>query len=198
MRAQRSAPGSLVIISSLLILLGAITPAGAASLTFEDRVEARRALDEVRYSHQIGANRPFDEVVPGKSIRDRVQAYLERTVALERSWNKRITAEMLTREVDRMVRHSRLPGRLYEFFDALDHDPLLIRECLARPALVDRLMRSYFDKDRRIHAAERLQAEAIRDDLAVGRIDPFAEHHSRCVSPRSRDFPASMKSFSHL
>jgi hypothetical protein len=181
MRTNLSARGSLVFVSGFLTLLGAFTPARAASLTFEDRVEAQRALDAVRYSHQIGANRQFDEAVPSKSIRDRVQAYLDRSVALEQTWNKPITAEMLTREVDRMVRHSRLPDRLYEFFEALDHDPLLIRECLARPALVDRLMRSYFDKDRRIHAGERLQAEAIRDDLAAGRIDPLAEHPLRSV-----------------
>src|SRR6185436_17215434 len=53
-------------------------------------------------------------------------------------------------------------GRLLEMYAALGNDPLLVRECLARPLLVDRLTRSFFENDATIQPAAALRGEAAR------------------------------------
>ena len=61
-----------------------------------------------------------------------------------------------------MAAHSQSPARLRELFAALGDDPALAAECLARPVLVDRLLRAEYARD------ERLQR---RDDRVAKR--PF-------------------------
>ena len=58
-----------------------------------------------------------------------------------------------------MAAATRDPAMLRELFAALGDDPLLIRECLARPILADRLVRSAYASDSRLHAAARGRAD---------------------------------------
>jgi hypothetical protein len=44
--------------------------------------------------------------------------------------------------MDRMAKHTKQPEVLRELFEALGNDPFVIAECLARPALVIRLLHS--------------------------------------------------------
>ena len=81
-------------------------------------------------------------------------------------------------ELDRMVRGTRMPARLLEMYEALDDDPVLLLECLARPALVDRLVRARFAFDKEIHAAARHRAQ-------VGQRGVEAGAHGRPSSPSS-------------
>ena len=161
-----------VVTSAALAGLGGIGPPGAdRDLTFQQRVEAQRAIERAYYSHQIGAARPFDEAVPPELIEEKVRGYLKGSVALERIWGVRMTSGMLRAEAQRMARGTRMPERLRELQQALGDDPFLIDECLVRPALVDRLARGYFAFDGRIHAEARREAEAQREALLSGRID---------------------------
>ena len=86
---------------------------------------------------------------------------------------------MLRAEMERMVRQSRLPERLREMFAALGDDPLLIQECLARPALADRLARSFFAFDDRVHGPARRQADDLRRDIIAGRVHADTDHPLR-------------------
>jgi hypothetical protein len=112
-------------------------------LTFEDRVRAQDAIERVYYSHQIGVTKPFEEVVPRAVLEKKVTAYLRESVALDTLWHAPVTAETLRRELDRIARDTRLPERLQEIYAALGNDVFLIEECFARPAVVDRLARSF-------------------------------------------------------
>ena len=58
-----------------------------------------------------------------------------------------------------------MPDRLRELHAALGNDPFLVGECLARPALVDRLVRNFFAFDERFHGRQRAAAEALRQLL---------------------------------
>src|SRR5206468_3438793 len=98
---------------------------------------------------------PFEEAVPREMLEKKVRTYLKETAALEAFWRTRLTADMLEREVQRMTEQSRMPQRLRELNAALRNDPFTIQECLARPVLVDRLTRSFFAYDARIHAGAR-------------------------------------------
>jgi hypothetical protein len=54
----------------------------------------------------------------------------------------------MLQEIRRMARRTMISERLREVCAALGNDSFRIQECLARPALVDRLARNLFDADR--------------------------------------------------
>src|SRR5262245_17690097 len=128
-------PSRLLLIGLPMALL-ASKVALCRELSFQERVEAQRAIERVYYSHQVGATRPFSEAVPESILQEKVLNYQRQSVALERFWGTWVTPEMLRAELQRMSRETRMPGRLLEIFSALGMDTFLAEECLARPALV--------------------------------------------------------------
>ena len=135
----------------------------ARELSFDERVEAQEAIERVYYSHQDGASRAFEAVVPRAVLEQKVRKYLAQSIALEDFWGTRVSTDMLEREVERMVRETRMPARLSELFAALGNDGFLVQECLARPLLVDRLARSFFSTDERLHGPAGQKAETSWD-----------------------------------
>lgn len=133
----------------------------ARELTFEERVEAQRAIERVYYSHQVGTSRPFEEAVPGSMIEARVVRSLKESAALEIIWKSHLTPEAIRRESLRIVGRTRLPERLEEIHEALGGDPYLIQECFVRPVLARRLARGFFAGDRRIHAGPWREMETL-------------------------------------
>jgi N-acetylneuraminic acid mutarotase len=170
----------LALIAALSCLLaGATAPPGSRAPNLADRLRAQRAIERVSYGYQTGATLPFEQAVPDALIRRKVVEALKESAALETFWGTRLTPAMLRREVERMGRQTRMPDRLRELYAALGNDPVLVEECLARPALATRLSHRFFDADERIHAAARDAAERLRSDLLEGRIDPRAAHPDR-------------------
>ena len=139
-------------------------------LSFEDRVRYQRRIDEVYWRHRIWpaqnpAPKPaLDEVLPDVVIRERVATYLDKSAALEVLWSRPLTGEQLLAELNRMVRDTKNPDLLRELFAALDDDPFLVAECLARPLLTERLTRNWYARDARFHGALRERAEAVLAD----------------------------------
>jgi N-acetylneuraminic acid mutarotase len=168
------------VMVCLSLLAGGTTE--ARELTFAERVRAQTALERVYYSHQVGARRPFDQAVPRALIEGKVRTYLQQSAALEEIWRTRITGGMLRRELERMAAKTRMPERLGQLYAALGGDAVLVQECLARPALVDRLSRNFFANDSTIHAGPLRMAESLRRDLLDGRIDPRIERAGRTVT----------------
>src|SRR5438874_528245 len=80
--------------------------------------------------------------------------------ALEDYWQRPITADQLQAEMDRMAQHSKQPEVLEELFEALGNDPFVIAECLARPALSERLLTNWYAYDQRVHGDLKQRAEA--------------------------------------
>jgi Tol biopolymer transport system component/N-acetylneuraminic acid mutarotase len=153
------------ILSSFLLAICGAGVVAASEPDFELRVGAQEALERVRHAYRIGETRSFEEAVPQGLLAQKVRTYLKQSVALERFWQHRITERALERELQRIRRDTRFPGRLQEMFAALDHDPWLLRECIARPALVERLVANFYTFDRRIHADARRRAAALREAL---------------------------------
>jgi hypothetical protein len=159
----RLAAGFLAAAFALL----APTPGAAArGAGFEERVAGRKAVEEVYWRHRIwpetnaGAKPALSAVLPDSVIRARVGDDLRKSNALEVFWRRSVRPSDLQAELDRMVANTRDPRMLGELFAALGNDPTLIAETLARPALVDRLIRSWYASDARLHAALRKKAEA--------------------------------------
>src|SRR5205814_1526566 len=161
----------LIPIRSGLAFLHPQAPSNpaAAGLTFEERVSYQRAIEDVYWRHRIwprdGGERPdpkpsLDAVMSQAQLEKKVTDYLRKSQALEDYWQRPITAEQLQAEVDRMAKHTKQPDELRELFQALGNDPFVIAECLARPALADRLLTSWYAYDLRIHGALKQRAEA--------------------------------------
>jgi N-acetylneuraminic acid mutarotase len=174
----------LAELGSLLLLIVLLTEgpvAGRRELSLGDRIDCQRTIERVYYGHQQGATRAFEEAVSEGLLEQMVRTSLKQSVALEEMWSTPVKALMLEAEVARIRRASRLPGRLEEIEEALGHDPLLVQECFARPVLVERLSRNFYDYDERVHGQTRHHAEELREQLVQGRLDPREPHPWRGV-----------------
>ena len=114
------------------------------TVTFAQRVAYQRAIEEVYWRHRIWPKEnlnpkpSLDAVMSQAQLENKVAGYLRDSQALENNWQKRITAEQLQTEMDRMALDTKQPEVLRELFEALGNDPFVIAECLARPTLVER------------------------------------------------------------
>ena len=136
------------------------------ALTLADRVAYQRAIEEVYWRHRIWPKeRPdpkpsLDEVMPSAQLERKVEDYLRNSEALEDYWKEPLSAEQLQAEMERMARHTKQPEVLRELFEALGNDPFVIAECLARPALSERLVTNLYAHDQRFHGELKQRAEA--------------------------------------
>ena len=118
--------------------------ASQRTLTFADRVSYQAAIEEVFWQHRIWPkdnSKPkpsFDAGLSEAQLEKEVEDYLSKSQALDQS-NQPITASQLQAEMERMATHTRQPEVLHELFQALNNDPFIIAECLARPAFVERM-----------------------------------------------------------
>ena len=64
---------------------------------------------------------------------------LRKTNELAYYWGKEITPVQLQLEMKRMAGDSKNPKLLKEVWNALQNDPRLIAECIARPELTDKM-----------------------------------------------------------
>jgi N-acetylneuraminic acid mutarotase len=165
---------------------------------FEERVAAQRAVEAVYWRHRIWpetnprAKPDLQEVMPETLIRSKVEDYLKKSAALERLWNYRISGDQLQTEINRMVASSRAPAILNELFAALGHDPLRIAECLARPALVDRLIRERYARDDRFHGELRRDAQLVLGrSTSVDRMAQMGGEYSEVEFHKANAVPGS-------
>jgi len=154
--------------------LAFLRPQGASNglqraLTFEERVSYQRAIEDVYWRHRIWPRNRGERPDPKPSLGDvmsqaqlekKVADYLRNSQALEDYWQRPITAEQLQAEMDRMAQHTKQREVLQELFEVLGNDPFVIAECLARPALAERLVTNWYAYDQRTHGYLKQRAEA--------------------------------------
>lgn len=146
-----------------------------ATLSFEERVNFQRKIEEVYWRHRIwpeehaGAKPSLDQALPRPQLEKKVADYLQNSRVLEYQWQRSITTEQLQAEINRMATHTKQPAVLRELFEALGNDPRVIAECLARPQVAERELRSRYAFDQRIHG--QLRQSAAGDLLAHPRAE---------------------------
>lgn len=134
-------------------------------LSFKERVNVQEAIERVYYSHRIWPKEnkkpkpPFEQVVSPQLLEKKVLDYLKKSFVLEKYYNHTISGEELQEEINRIARNTKDPQMLQEIFKALNNDPYLIAECLARDILSDRLVRTWYSRDERFHKEVRERAE---------------------------------------
>src|SRR5947207_244588 len=140
----------LVSVSTIPFALAQRQSRGQRTLTFAQRVAYQHAIEEVYWRHRIWPKerkdpKPSLDVVMSQSqLEKKVADYLRNSQALDDYWQRPITSEQLQAEMNRMAQHTKQPEGLGELFEALSNDPFLIAECLARPALAERLLTNLY------------------------------------------------------
>ncbi len=191
---------SILASGALLAVVASATVASAASTSTssgidpigrERRLAAQKAIEAVYWRHRIwpeqnpGTKPALEAVLGDAQIAVRVDESLRKSNALEVFWHRPITSEQLDAEVRRMARESRDPEMLRELFAALNDDPLLIVECLARPALADTLARRWYDADGRFGA--------VPGSLSKMSFDAWWQQTAPTISPSLVAAPGSTK-----
>ncbi len=149
-------------------------------LTYATRIAIQVAVDGLYESHRQGGRAESEERLNEQAAR-KVDEYILMSLALERLWATPITEAMLDAEARRILRDSRAPERLGELIAAVNHDPGLFRECVARPILARRLIRRFYQSDARMHGETRARIQRWREAVVDGHIDPRVEHPHRTV-----------------
>ncbi len=135
-------------------------------LTFDDRVAAQRAIEEVYWRHRLWPREnpqqkpPLSAAIPDETIREKVRDYLRKSNALKEWWHRPITGAQLQAEMNRMARDTHDPSVLRELFEAVGNDAVIVAETLARQTLADRLVRGWYTTDDRWHGDVRRTAAA--------------------------------------
>jgi N-acetylneuraminic acid mutarotase len=161
------AAGSSIVSGTLLAFFNSEAPTKGAKrmLTVEERVAYQRAIEEVYWRHRIWPKeRPdpkpsLDAVISQAQLEQKVESCLRNSQALEDYWPRPITPQQLQAEMDRMAQNTRQPEVLQELFEALGNDPFVVAECLARPALAERLLTNWYASDERIHGDLKQRAQ---------------------------------------
>lgn len=123
-----------------------------------ERAAREFAVQEVYWQHRIwpkenaAAKPALSAVLSPDQLQLKAEDALRLTTALEKVWHTSIAGQQLQSEMDRMARDTKDPSLLRELFAALDDDPQLIAEVLARPTLAERMARSFYDHDSRFNA----------------------------------------------
>jgi N-acetylneuraminic acid mutarotase len=155
------------------------------TLSFAERVAYQHAIEDVYWRHRIWPKERPDPkpslhaLMSQTQLEKKVADYLRKSQALEDYWQRPISAEQLQAEIDRMAQHTQQPEVLRELFEALGNDPFVIAECLARPALADRLLTNWYACDQRIHGELKKRAEAeLRTHCAVEQMKQLSGEYS--------------------
>ena len=168
----------------------------AAGLTFAERVSYQRAIEEVYWRHRIWPKenpkpKPSLDAVMSRPnrLKRKSQIICATSQALEDYWQQPITAEQLQAEMDRMAQRTKHPAVLRELFDALGNDPFVIAECLARPALAERLVTDLYTHEQRIHGKVKAEPEyrraSVDNRAPYGMAAASASYRLPTVSDRS-------------
>src|SRR5882757_397634 len=116
------------------------------TLTFAERVAYQRAIEDVYWRHRIWPKErpnpkpPLEALMSQAELEKKVHNYLRKSRVLKDHWQRPITAEQLQAEMERMAHNTKQPEVLRELFSALENNPFVIAECLARPIVAERLL----------------------------------------------------------
>lgn len=159
------------------VTLGAVLftfdfPAFAASVG--ELVDERLAVERVYYAKQVGAKAPFEQAVPRSVIERRVQQELLKERVLKNVYRLEITPKLVAEEVARIERSTMAGDMLRQIKLALADNPERFARTVAKPLVVDRVLRARFAADEAPQAGKRAEAEKLRAQLLAAKPDDRA------------------------
>jgi hypothetical protein len=153
-------------------LFCALTLAGVNGRAAEDFVQLcadRAAIERVYYHHRLGDKPPFEQTLPPAAIEQLVRQDLAKEAALREVYGVEVTPGMLEAEAQRIHAATRAPDVLAELEAALGNDTNRFARIVARPILVERLLREKFENDDPLHAPQRREIDQARERLLSAR-----------------------------
>jgi hypothetical protein len=129
----------------------------------------RAAIERVYYNHRLGEKPPFEQVLPPATLENLVRLDLRKEAALKQAYGVEVTSALLDAEVQRINTTTRAPEMLAEIKAALGNNPARFARAMAKPILVERLLREQFDNDDHLHAPQRRQVEQTRNELLAAK-----------------------------
>jgi hypothetical protein len=152
-------------MAGAVLSLGARTHAeGFASLCAD-----RTAVERVYYQHRLGDKPPLEQSLPPALVEQLVRQELKKEVVLREHYGVVVTPALVEAEVQRINATTRAPEMLAEIKAALGNDANRFARMVARPLVVERLLRNKFDNDDSLHATIRSECERIRAGLLAAR-----------------------------
>lgn len=158
------------LLSGLLGLLA--VPAFAASVG--ELVDDRLAVERVYYAKQVGAKAPFEQAVLRSVIERRVQQELLKERVLKNVYRLEITPKLVAEEVARIERSTMAGDMLAQIKLSLANNPERFARSVAKPLVVDRVLRARFEADAAQQAGQRQAAESLRGQLLAAKAEDRA------------------------
>ena len=125
----------------------------------------RSKLERIYHDSRLPPKKSFDEEFPPVVIQNLVAADLHKEWVLEKLYSAKVPQEMLKEEIQRIERDTKDAAALTRIKTSLGPDELGFAETVAKPIIVERLLRLKFYQDKAIHAAEREKAIFSRRSL---------------------------------
>jgi hypothetical protein len=132
-------------------------------------VDDKLAVERVYYAKQAGAKEPFEKAVPRSAIEKRVQQEVLKERVLQRVYGLSVSPDQVQAEVERIRRSSLNPQMLREIQEALANSPARFADVVAKPLVVDRVLRARFEADAAPQNAKRQAAETLRGQLLAAK-----------------------------
>ena len=162
---SRSVGGYLVLFAVLAIAAVRVEPGAAADglerppvVTLAQRAAAMAAVERVRYLARGGDAEAFDRLYPPETWQIRATEVVAKSRCLLERFGVAIDDRALDHELERILSSSQDRERLDGMLVALGSDPVLIKECLVRPELVRRRLRTEIAWDPGIQRSPRRDA----------------------------------------
>jgi hypothetical protein len=152
---------------ALLVLLG--SGLGALARDLASLCADRAAIERVYYHHRLGEKPPFEQTLPLATLENLVRQDVRKEAALKKIYGVEVTPALLDAEVQRINTTTRAPDVLAEIKAALGHDSTRFARAMAKPILVERLLREKFDNDDALHVTQRRQVERTRNELLAAK-----------------------------
>ena len=142
-------------------------PVFAASVG--ELVDDRLAVERVYYAKQVGAKTPFEQAVSRSVIERRVQQELLKERVLKNLYRLEITPKLVAEEVARIERSTMAGDMLAQIKLSLANSPERFARSVAKPLVVDRVLRARFEADASQQAGKRAEAEKLRAQLLAAK-----------------------------
>lgn len=136
---------------------------------FASLCEDRAAIERVYYNHRLGDKPPFEQALPRATLERLVREDLRKEAALRKAYGITVTPAMLAAEVQRINTTTRAPDILTELKTALGNDTNRFVQTVAKPIVVERLLRERFENDEAVHAPQRRQIEWARNEVLAAK-----------------------------
>jgi hypothetical protein len=152
-----------------LCLFWALVLHGWAGDDLASRCADRTAVERVYYEHRLGTKPAFEKALPSALIESLVKRDMKKEAVLQHAYGVEITPELVAAEVRRINTTTRAPDVLAELKAALGNAPSRFAGTVARPVVVERILRQRFENDDKLHAPQRREAETVRELLLAAR-----------------------------